>query len=103
MRNANFGGIFYGNEDPIGSLVSNSSFGIYSYADDFRDFELVQPMVMGRQEQVETGDAYILTTVDGDKVEKFDIEIKFPCVLNSQYDYTCNENSIRFCYEFKRR
>ena len=68
-------GIFYGNEDPIGSLVSNSSFGIYSYADDFRDFELVQPMVMGRQDHVETGAAYILTTVDGDKVEKFDIEI----------------------------
>ena len=68
-------GIFYGNEDPIGSLISNSKFGIYSMADDFRDFELAQPMVMGRQDQVKTGDAYILTTIDGDKVERFDIRI----------------------------
>ncbi|MBQ6900562.1 MAG: SpoIVB peptidase [Firmicutes bacterium] len=68
-------GIFYGNEDPIGDVVCNSQFGIYSQADDFRDFQLAQPMVMGRQDQVEVGDAYILTTIDGSNVEKFDIKI----------------------------
>ena len=68
-------GIFYGNEDPIGSVVKNSGFGVYSEGEDFKDFQLAQPMVMGRQEQVENGDAYILTTIDGDKVERFDIKI----------------------------
>jgi len=68
-------GIFYGNEDPIGKVVCNSVYGIYSEADDFRDFQLAQPMVMGWQDQVEEGDAYILTTIEGDKVEKFDIKI----------------------------
>ena len=32
-------------------------------------------MVMATQEQVHEGDAYILTTINGDKVEKFDIKI----------------------------
>ncbi len=32
-------------------------------------------MVIGYQDQVEVGDAYILTTIDGSKVEKFDIKI----------------------------
>ena len=59
-------GIFYGNEDPIGDVICNSQFGIYSQADDFRDFQLAQPMVMGRQD---------LTTIDGSNVEKFDIKI----------------------------
>lgn len=68
-------GIFYENDQPVGTVLSNSVFGIYSRADDFRDFELAQPMVMGRQDQVETGDAYILTTIDGDKVQRFDIRI----------------------------
>lgn len=68
-------GIFYGNEDPIGKVLLNSKFGIYSEGTDFNDFQLAQPMVMATQEQVHEGDAYILTTINGDKVEKFDIKI----------------------------
>ena len=30
---------------------------------------------MGTQEQVKEGDAYILTTINGDKVERFDVKI----------------------------
>ena len=38
-------------------------------------FAETKPMVMGYQEQIEVGDAYILTTINGNKVEKFDIKI----------------------------
>ena len=68
-------GIFYGNEKPIGDVLLNSKFGIYSKGTDFECFQLAQPVVMGSQEQVEVGDAYILTTINGDKVEPFDIKI----------------------------
>ena len=68
-------GIFYGNEKPIGDVLLNSKFGIYSKGTDFESFQLAQPVVMGTQEQVEEGDAYILTTINGDKVERFDIKI----------------------------
>ena len=68
-------GIFYGDDDPIGKVVKNSKYGIYSEGENFEDFQLAQPMVMAWQNQIEKGDAYILTTIDGDKVEKFDIRI----------------------------
>ena len=68
-------GIFYGDQEPIGSVLKNSKYGIYSEGKDFRNFHLSQPMMMGYQNQVETGDAYILTTIDGNNVERFDIKI----------------------------
>ena len=68
-------GIFYGNEEPIGKVLLNSKLGIYSEGTDFDDFQLAQPMVMGTQDQVQEGDAYILTTINGDKVERFDVKI----------------------------
>lgn len=68
-------GIFYGNEEPIGNVLLNSIYGVYSEGLDFKEFQLAQPMVMAASEQVHEGDAYILTTISGSKVEKFDIQI----------------------------
>ena len=68
-------GVFYGSEKPLGDVKKNSSFGIYAKGTDFKRFSGSEPMVVGSQEQVEKGKAYILTTIDGDKVERFDIEI----------------------------
>jgi len=68
-------GIFYGDESPIGSVKENCEFGIYSKGTNLEGINLGEPMVMARQEQVEEGPAYILTTIDGNKVEKFEIEI----------------------------
>ncbi len=68
-------GIFYGDEAPIGEVKKNSSFGIYSKATGSSTFVENRPMVMGYQDQIEVGDAYILTTINGNKVEKFDIKI----------------------------
>lgn len=68
-------GIFYGNEEPIGKVLLNSQLGIYSKGTDFDDFKLAQPMVMATRDQVKEGDAYILTTINGDRVERFDVKI----------------------------
>lgn len=69
-------GIFYGDEQAIGRVKKNSSFGIYSKCSDAARLETEEPMVMGYQDQIEVGDAYILTTIDGNKVESFDIKIR---------------------------
>lgn len=68
-------GIFYGDEKPVGQVRKNSTFGVYATGLDVSRMDLKDPIVMGRQEQVEEGDAYILTTIDGKKVEQFDIRI----------------------------
>ena len=68
-------GIFYGDEAPIGEVKKNSVFGVYSQGKSTEIIENVQPMVIGNQEQVKKGKAYILTTIDGSTVEKFEIKI----------------------------
>ncbi len=68
-------GIFYGEEAPIGIVKENCEFGIYSIGTDIDGINLGKPIVMAYQDQVEEGPAYILTTIDGNKVEKFEIEI----------------------------
>lgn len=68
-------GIFYGDDAALGELKKNSVFGIYSECSDPSAFGGAKPMVMGYQEQIEEGDAYILTTIDGSNVEKFNIRI----------------------------
>ena len=68
-------GIFYSDEKPIGKVLLNSGIGIYSEATEYSDFAMAEPIVMATREQVQEGDAYILTTLNGDKVERFDIKI----------------------------
>lgn len=68
-------GIFYGDDLPIGAVKINSRFGIYAKGTDFESFTNSEPMVMGYQDQIEEGPAYILTTINGSNVERFDIEI----------------------------
>lgn len=68
-------GIFYGGENPLGDVLKNSKFGIYSKGTDLSIFKESKPMVLGYPSQVKEGDAYILTTINGNKVESFDIKI----------------------------
>ncbi len=69
------GGIIYDFQNPLGTIEKNSEFGIYGDADNAQDFDLGEPMVMAPREEIEKGGAYILTTIDGTKVERFSIEI----------------------------
>lgn len=68
-------GIFYGDDAALGEVKKNSGFGVYSKCTDSSAFAKSKPMVMAYQDQIEEGDAYILTTIDGRNVEKFDIRI----------------------------
>lgn len=68
-------GIFYADDEAIGDVKKNSLYGIYAKGKSPEKLNLSRPIVMGYQDQIEEGDAYILTTIDGDTVEKFDIKI----------------------------
>lgn len=69
------GGTVYDFENPMGSIETNTEFGVYGRADNSQDFDLTSPMVMAQKEDVKEGEAYILTTISGVKAEKFDIRI----------------------------
>lgn len=68
-------GIFYEYEQPLGKVKKNCSYGIYSIGTDTSFAQTSEPVVMATQDQIEEGPATILTTISGDKVESFDIEI----------------------------
>ena len=68
-------GIFYRDSKPIGNVKKNSQFGIYASGIDFSGMENAQPVVMAYQDQIKEGPAYILTTINGNQVEKFDVNI----------------------------
>lgn len=69
------GGIIYNFEKPLGTIEKNTEFGIYGEADNSQSFDLSEPMVMAPKEEIEEGKAYIMTTIDGTAVKKYDIEI----------------------------
>jgi stage IV sporulation protein B len=70
-------GLFYEADAPLGALDKNTEFGIFGtmyekIENPFYD----QPLVVGYQDSVKVGPAYILTTLDGDHIESFEIEIE---------------------------
>lgn len=68
-------GIFYEYELPLGEVKKNCEYGIYSIGTNKDELNMAEPMIMATQDQIVEGPAYILTTIDGDKVEKFEINI----------------------------
>jgi len=76
-------GVFYDSDEPIGNVLKNSQYGIYSIGEDVDQLDLAEPLIVATRDQIKEGSAYILTTIDGSKVEKFDIEIT---KINKQKD-----------------
>ena len=69
-------GLFYHVDQPLGNLKKNSSFGVFGSAYHPIENPLYsKPMAIGTREQVETGKAYILSTLGSNEVRKFEIEI----------------------------
>lgn len=68
-------GIFYEYELPLGEVKKNCEYGIYSLGAETEQLNMAEPMIMATQDQIEEGPAYILTTIDGDKVERFEINV----------------------------
>lgn len=70
-------GVFYEADSPLGGLEKNSVFGLFGNAYHPIENPLYQkPLAVGKQDQVEKGKAYILTTLDNNELERFEIEIE---------------------------
>lgn len=72
-------------DNEIGSITKNSPFGIFGKLTDSLDKnEYNEPMSIGLSHEVKEGPATILTVVEGEEVEEYDVEIvnsvpqKFP-------------------------
>lgn len=69
-------GIFYETENILGEIIKNSPYGIFGViGDEFIRSNKTKPIPIGFKEEVKEGKAHILTTINNDKIEKFEIEI----------------------------
>lgn len=72
-------GIFVQEHNVVGNILKNTSFGIFgqmeSLSDNLEASNLEKAVPIATPQQVKEGPAKILTVVEGDKVESFDIEI----------------------------
>lgn len=62
-------------DEKLGTIEKNSPFGIFGTIDPKKIKNEQKPLPIGLAKEVKKGPAHILTVVEGDKVEKFDIEI----------------------------
>lgn len=76
---------FSGNKEVIGNITLNSPFGVFGKLNKgIKNGVLDRPMSIALSHEVKEGPAKILTVVEGNKVEEYDIEIvstvpqKFP-------------------------
>jgi stage IV sporulation protein B len=69
-------GIFSDSDDEYGVIYKNTSFGIYGKLDKKQNPSRTKPVSIGLNSQIKEGPAKILTTIEGNKVEEFDIEIQ---------------------------
>lgn len=70
-------GIFYEADKPLGKLSVNTEYGIFgkTYAEIANPL-YQKPLQIGYQNEIKEGPAYILTTLEGNKIEKYSIEIE---------------------------
>ncbi|NMB08320.1 MAG: SpoIVB peptidase [Tissierellia bacterium] len=91
-------GMFYETENVLGEIVKNSTYGIYGIiGEEFFKNNKVKAIPIGFKEEVKEGDAYILATIEDDKVEKFDIEI-----LKAQFQQYPGQKSMTIKIKDKR-
>lgn len=69
-------GIFYETENVLGKIIKNSPYGIFGImGDEFIESNKAKAIPIGFREEVKEGKAHILTTINNNKIEKFEIEI----------------------------
>jgi stage IV sporulation protein B len=70
-------GIFYESDKPLGKLTINTEYGIFGKSYEPITNPLYEkPLQIGYQNEVKKGPAYILTTLEGDKIEKYNITVE---------------------------
>jgi len=78
-------GIFASEGSTLGTIETNCEFGIFGELQKDIKNPFSQPMQIGLRHQVKEGAAYILSNVEGDKVEKFDVIIQKVMKQNNQH------------------
>ena len=70
-------GIFYEADEPLGQLTRNTAYGIFGTTYQKIENPLYQkPMSIGYQNEIKKGPAYILTTLEGNEIEKYSVSIE---------------------------
>jgi len=62
-------------ENPLGNIKSNQIYGIFGDWKSTISASLPEALEIMKENEVKTGEAYIFTTIEGEKVEKFSIAI----------------------------
>ncbi|MBC8588427.1 SpoIVB peptidase [Paratissierella segnis] len=68
-------GVFYKTDDILGEIYDNNDYGIYGVLKDNDDIKIKNSIPIGYKEEVKPGKAYILSTLDDNIVDKYEIEI----------------------------
>jgi len=83
-------GTFSLNQDSIGNVDKNCNFGVYGYMTDSKSItENKTPIELGGRVSIKPGKAKILSCIDGENIEEFDIEI-----IKTNYQKSENEKSM---------
>ncbi len=71
-------GVFIEEKDIIGSIEKNSEYGIFGRLEKINNKNdyYSEPIPIALSNQVQVGPAEILTVLNGDRIEKFDVEIQ---------------------------
>lgn len=69
-------GIFYESDNPYGKIKKNTSFGIYGKLYNIKSQRNIKPLPIALSYQVKEGPAKILSTIEGNHIEEFNIEIQ---------------------------
>ena len=64
----------YFNAGKVGSLLGNGTCGVWGVFSELPE-ELTEPMPIGLHEELQEGEAYILSTLDSNRVERYDVRI----------------------------
>lgn len=64
----------YFNAGKVGSLLGNSACGVWGVFSKIPS-TAEEPMPVGRRDEIEEGDAYILCTLDSNRMERYDVRI----------------------------
>ncbi|RKD34774.1 SpoIVB peptidase [Thermohalobacter berrensis] len=69
-------GIFFESKNKLGKIEKNTRYGIYGICyKDIKNKRIGKPIPVGLRSEVHQGKAYILTTIDKNTIEKFQVEI----------------------------
>ncbi|MBE5738381.1 MAG: SpoIVB peptidase [Clostridiales bacterium] len=80
----------FSKENVIGSVDKNCEYGVYGYLDEPKEYVLGRMATeIGGRVSVTPGSAKILSCIDGQNIEEFDIEI-----IKTNFQSSCNEKSM---------